>query len=160
MPKDHSHIAIKQNGQQKDYVVLTPEERAKGFVRPVRRTYIHLSCNTPTTMHQDIAETYARDPKFYRGTFCVNCRSHFPLDEFVWQGITTKVGERHMTKSAREQSILLEAAHAIEVNAQAQWESEQNQTTGRVEDHEAAQRIHREFFLAIKLREYSCNAKG
>jgi hypothetical protein len=28
-------------GQQKGYVVLSEEERAKGFVRPVRRSYIH-----------------------------------------------------------------------------------------------------------------------
>lgn len=29
-------------GMQKAYVVMTPEERAKGFVRPVRRTYVHV----------------------------------------------------------------------------------------------------------------------
>src|ERR1035437_2703679 len=70
--------------QQKGYIVLTVGERAKGFVRPVRRTYIHKVCNTETRMSQDIAETYARDPGFYNGTFCVQCRKHFPLDQFVW----------------------------------------------------------------------------
>jgi len=71
-------------GQQKGYVVLTPEERAKGFVRPVRRSYIHNTCGVSTKMSQDIAETYARDPSFYSGTFCSHCRAHFPLDQFVW----------------------------------------------------------------------------
>lgn len=35
-------------GMQKRYVILSAEERAKGFVRPVRRTYRHkrrLCCN-------------------------------------------------------------------------------------------------------------------
>lgn len=72
-------------GQQKDYVVLNEEERAKGFVRPVRRTYIHQKCGTSTKMGQSIAETYARDPKFYGATFCVQCRGHFPVAEFNWE---------------------------------------------------------------------------
>jgi len=33
---------IKENGQQVDYLVLCPEERAKGFVRPLRRSYVHV----------------------------------------------------------------------------------------------------------------------
>jgi hypothetical protein len=28
-------------GQHKDYIVLCPDERAKGFIRPVRNKYIH-----------------------------------------------------------------------------------------------------------------------
>ncbi|RWQ12381.1 hypothetical protein [Mesorhizobium sp.] len=82
-------------GQQKAYVVLADEERAKGFVRPVRRTYTHLKCHSDTTMGQTLAETYARDPHFYSGTFCCACRAHFPVGEdgeFVWQGTQEKVG--------------------------------------------------------------------
>jgi hypothetical protein len=30
-------------------------------------------------MGRAIAETYARDPKFYGGTFCCNCGAHYPL---------------------------------------------------------------------------------
>ena len=37
-------------GQQKGYVVLSAEERAKGFVKPVRRTYRHSACGSTTTM--------------------------------------------------------------------------------------------------------------
>lgn len=86
---------IGPDGMQKEYLVLPDEERAKGFVRPVRRTYRHLTCGTTTTMGQAIAETYARDPHFYGGTFCVNCRGHFPVGEdgeFVWYGTDEKVG--------------------------------------------------------------------
>ncbi len=82
-------------GQQRDYVVLAEEERAKGFVRPVRRSYVHQRCGVETRMSQTIAETYARDPTFYSGTFCVECRAHFPVGadgEFVWSGTNEKVG--------------------------------------------------------------------
>lgn len=127
-------------GQQRSYVVLSDAERAKGFVRPVRRSYRHAGkrpthplrdltaeervgyadegfvkfevypegrtavgrywtqadldsgCGAVTTMSQDIAETYARDPKFYGGTFCVGCKTHLPLEEFRWEGSDEVVG--------------------------------------------------------------------
>lgn len=89
------HRNKKENGQQQDYVVLAEEERAKGFVRPVRRSYIHQKCGGVTQMGQTLAETYARDPKFYSGTFCCHCGSHFPVGEhgeFVWLDTDEKVG--------------------------------------------------------------------
>lgn len=128
-------------GMQKDYVVLCPAERAKGFVRPVRRSYRHVGsrptyalrdltdhekeqyakynyvkfeeypadkspltgkfwtrdelssgCGGITTMGLALAETYARDPSFYGGTFCAHCRTHFALDQFVWEGTDEKLG--------------------------------------------------------------------
>lgn len=88
------HAEIMPNGQQKGYVVLSADERAKGFVRPVRRTYVHEKCGVATTMSQSIAETYARDPYFYSGTFCVGCGAHFPVGEegeFAWDD-GSKVG--------------------------------------------------------------------
>lgn len=78
-PVTDDHRDLKSNGQQKGYVVLSDAERARGFVRPVRRTYVHVKCGAATTMGQSIAETYARDPQFYGGTFCVACGAHFPL---------------------------------------------------------------------------------
>jgi hypothetical protein len=93
-PVTKDHRELKPNGQQKDYVVLSADERARGFVRPVRRTYVHQKCGVATTMGQSIAETYARDPGFYSGTFCVCCGEHFPVGadgEFVWDD-GTKVG--------------------------------------------------------------------
>lgn len=82
------------SGMQKKYLVLSDEERAKGFVRPVRRTYTHEKCGVATTMGDALAETYARDPKFYGATYCVGCKAHFPVGpngEFVWDD-GSKVG--------------------------------------------------------------------
>lgn len=80
------------------YLVLSAEERAKGFLRPVRNSYVHLVCGAVTTMSQAIAETYARDPSFYGGTYCCRCQMHRPVGEhgeFEWdEGIVShdKVG--------------------------------------------------------------------
>lgn len=138
---DDDYRNLKPNGQQEDYLVLCPEERAKGYVRPYRDTYRHVGirpkypvrdltddekarydqfgylvfeaypeseapatgrfwtaaqlksgCGGVTSMSQPIAETYARNPKFYSGTFCVGCGKHFPLEEFVWDGTNEHVG--------------------------------------------------------------------
>lgn len=71
--------------QAEVYLVLSEEERAKGFVRPLRRSYIHQGgCGATTTMGLALCETYARDPKFYGATYCVSCGMHRPLTEFVW----------------------------------------------------------------------------
>ena len=128
-PVTDDHLKINpETGMQKDYVVLTVEERSKGFVRPVRMAYIHVGkppliddnsamdsrykynydrfkypirgdvrpfpggCLTRTEMHRDIAETYARDNTFYSGTYCASCRAHFPLEQFIWEGTTERVG--------------------------------------------------------------------
>lgn len=150
MPVTDDHREIDPStGMQKGYVVLSDEERAKGFVRPVRTAYRHVGqkvcgklvgdpgfklggprsictmkpdhegeciitktvtqpeharamsdhtlggCNTVTTMAQALAETYARDPNFYSGTFCAHCKEHFPVGvegEFVWEGSDERVG--------------------------------------------------------------------
>jgi hypothetical protein len=94
--EDHRQIDP-ATGLQKDYVVLSAEERAKGFVRPVRTTYVHDACVARTTMHRALAETYARDPGFYSGTFCSTCRAHFPVGadgQFRWIEADGSVGER------------------------------------------------------------------
>jgi len=108
---DHREIEP-GTGMQKGYVVLSAEERAKGFVRPVRMTYTHVGkmtemvndtngmvweqriggCGQDTTMGISLAETYARCPSFYGGTYCAFCRTHRPLDEFVWAGTNEQVG--------------------------------------------------------------------
>lgn len=77
---------------QNDVYLVLSEERAKGFVRPVRRTYVHKACGCATTMGQALAETYARDPKFYGSTYCVKCMKHLPVGEFVWDGTNEEVG--------------------------------------------------------------------
>lgn len=142
---DETHKELTPSGMQKDYVVLSEEERKKGFVRPVRRSYWHVGvpvpvlrdlteeekerakggnyakyeeygperapkigkfwtqaeidrigkgCQGMTTMGQALAETYARNPHFYSGTFCAHCGVHYPVGEngeFTWSD-GTRVG--------------------------------------------------------------------
>lgn len=138
---------IGPDGMQKTYLVLSEEERHKGFVRPLRTAYVHVGtpgpknplrdlteeeaerwggygyvkfeqypegsgpsgrfwtqealnkigngCRGVTTMGLALAETYARDPGFYGGTYCAHCRNHFPVGadgEFVWDGTDERVG--------------------------------------------------------------------
>jgi len=89
--------------QAKAYLVMSAEDRAKGFVRPVRINYVHLrgedggdpprvivsmkglvGCGVETRMSREIAETHARDPKFYSHTYCVGCKQHLPVAQFSW----------------------------------------------------------------------------
>lgn len=98
-PNDPGLRKIRPNGQQEVYRVLSEEERAKGFVRPVRRSYMHLKCGVVTTMGLALCETYARDPSFYGGTFCCGCGTHFNLVNpdgtraFTWVEDGSGVGE-------------------------------------------------------------------
>lgn len=117
VPLDYSHAEIRQDGSglQKDYVVLNAQERANGWVRPYREKYVHTgkgahwngpvlikygttangarqACGALTKMSRPIAETYAKDPTFYSGTYCVGCKAHWPLDEFTWDGTCEQVG--------------------------------------------------------------------
>ena len=95
-PIDPDYLTLDPvTGMQKGYVVLSEAERAKGFVRPVRRSYIHEKCGGITTMGEALAETYARQPSFYSGTYCARCHNHFPVGkngQFTWQGTNEKVG--------------------------------------------------------------------
>ena len=75
--------------QHSKYLVLSEEERAKGFVRPVYRAYIHHDpeCGEVTTMGVTLCETYARNPSFYGATYCCGCGMHRPVGkegEFTW----------------------------------------------------------------------------
>lgn len=80
-------------GQHAGYIVLCPDERAKGFVRPYRDAYRHADgCDGVTTMGRALSETYARDPNFYGATFCAHCNRHLPVDEFVWTADGERVG--------------------------------------------------------------------
>lgn len=101
-----------ETGQHEGYIVLCPDERAKGFVRPYRDAYKHAGkltqlvddeeqpthlvrvggCGTVTTMGRALSETYARQPSFYSHTFCVSCNRHLPVSEFVWTADGLQVG--------------------------------------------------------------------
>lgn len=85
--------------QNETYLVLSESERSKGFVRPVRRSYIHAEslggCGAVTHMGAALSETYAREPHFYGATYCVGCHMHRPVGahgEFLWDGTTERMG--------------------------------------------------------------------
>jgi hypothetical protein len=82
-------VDSKPVSQAEVYLVLSEEERAKGFVRPYRDAYKHKDCGTVTTMGRALSETYARDPKFYGSTYCCHCQMHRSVADFTW----TKDGE-------------------------------------------------------------------
>jgi hypothetical protein len=88
-----SHGTDSEQTQQAEvYLVLSKEEIAKGFTRPLRRSYVHKTCGTQTHMGESLCETYARDPKFYGATYCVGCRKHLPVSEFTWAEDGAEVG--------------------------------------------------------------------
>jgi hypothetical protein len=75
--------------QNELYLILSEAERAKGFVRPVFRSYIHHDpeCGVVTRMGIALCETYAANPAFYGSTYCSGCRMHRPVGpegEFTW----------------------------------------------------------------------------
>jgi hypothetical protein len=75
------------------YLILSAEERTRGFVRPLRRAYRHVvNCGGVTTMGIALCETYARDPRFYSHTYCAVCQRHRLVEEFVWVEDNTEVG--------------------------------------------------------------------
>lgn len=64
-PVTPDHRELKPNGQQKGYVVLSEEERAKGFVRPVRRTYIHTGIRPKYPLRDLTPEEHERYDQFH-----------------------------------------------------------------------------------------------
>lgn len=97
-----------ETGMQHCYLVL-PDGQRKELVLPVRRSYKHLTCGTVTSMGQALSETYAANPHFYSGTYCVACKGHYPVGksgEFVWvncdrEGEGTLVGTVNQRPAAR-----------------------------------------------------------
>lgn len=96
-PNDPNLWITRPDGQHESYLVLSEEERAKGFVCPVRTSYRHVKCGGVTRMGPALCETYARNPKFYGATFCCVCRDHYPLQtadgpQFLWEPDGVPVG--------------------------------------------------------------------
>lgn len=71
---------------------MTDEERAKGYVRPLRFTYVHTTCGSETVMTKGSAELWAKQPGRQPETFCGRCHADFPAAQFVWIGSTERVG--------------------------------------------------------------------
>lgn len=76
-PVTPGHTELKENGQQKGYVVLSEEERRKGFVRPVRHTYTHVGIAGPAHPLRDLTD---EEKKQYAGLGYVKFEA-FPESE-------------------------------------------------------------------------------
>ena len=78
-----------------DYYEEYPESEAPALGRYYTEKQL-AGCGSVTEMAVSLAETYARDPSFYGGTFCSNCGAHYPVGaggEFVWaDGSGERVG--------------------------------------------------------------------
>ena len=118
VPEDGSHKRLRPDGLQQDYIVLTPEERAKGYKKPVRRSYVHSTCGTLTTMHSALAETYAREPYFYSGTYCTGCGAHFDLDQFSWEPDGEPMDPRKQEDWAKDQERVRQNRETLAKHAQ------------------------------------------
>ena len=134
VPEDYSHTRDRGDGQQVGYVVLSDEERAKGWVKPYRDSYVHEKCGTLTKMGRSLSETYARDPRFYSGTFCVGCGAHFTLDQFHWadgepmdpdlqEGWRDAEFKRQREESRKAQALLEATERAELARLKAKYES-------------------------------------
>ena len=83
-PDDPAVFEIGPSGQYRDYLVLTEEERALEFLRPLRTSYTHTVCEALTQMVKEIAETFAREPGFYSTMYCRSCKAMVPVGELRW----------------------------------------------------------------------------
>lgn len=88
-PRLSRGVDTEPQAQNEMYLILSEDERAKGLVRPLYRSYVHHDpeCGAVTSMGQALCETYARDPSFYGATYCCRCRMHRPVGkegEFTW----------------------------------------------------------------------------
>lgn len=60
-PVTNDHWDLKKGGQQKGYMVLSEAERVKGYVRPVRVSYIHVGLPWPRYPLRDLTENEKDD---------------------------------------------------------------------------------------------------
>jgi hypothetical protein len=93
----------KEDGQHENYPVNTEGE----YVAPIRRTYVHRKCGVATKVSMNIAETYAKNPRYYSHTFCVGCKEHMPINQFEWEdGVTLgEIGVAYPRETTRIEEL-------------------------------------------------------
>lgn len=66
--------------------VLTEQEQAAGFVRPLRTSVVHRFCGRPSAMGDGQAEDLARNPRDsqWSTAWCGICGRRLPLEQFTW----------------------------------------------------------------------------
>lgn len=75
---------LKTNGQHTSYWILSDEERAKGFVRPVRRSYRHVGRRHPATLRDLTEEEKARYAEFKYAAFEAYPEERLPVTGRFW----------------------------------------------------------------------------
>jgi hypothetical protein len=63
---------------------LTPEEKAAGFIRPMRTRVKHKFCGTTSILRTVDALDMARDPTSWSTCWCMVCGRRLPADQFEW----------------------------------------------------------------------------
>lgn len=71
---------------------LTKAEIQWGCVRPVRRFYVHTTCQTSNTFDEETAVQIAKTPDQYKKVWCITCKRYRNVAEYVWAGSTERVG--------------------------------------------------------------------
>jgi hypothetical protein len=74
----------KPTGQAEVYLVLSEAERAKGFIRPVRRTYIHVGLKHKHPLRDLTIEEHERYDKFLYIKFEEYPESESPVTGRFW----------------------------------------------------------------------------
>lgn len=79
------------------YEPYPPGSRGSASGRFWTQAQLDSGCGQITTMARPLAETYARDPGFYGGTYCTGCGDHFRVGErgeFTWLEMDGRNGPR------------------------------------------------------------------
>jgi len=111
---DHREIDPR-TGQQKAYVVLSEDERAKGFVRPVRRSYRHVGPPAPSGLRDLTADEHERYDQFGYAKFEEYGPDRSPITGKFWTqaelkriggcGVVTTMGQALAETYARDPSF-------------------------------------------------------
>lgn len=83
-PTEARNSKILPSGQQEKYVVLSDEERAKGFVRPVRRSYKHVGIAGPRYPIRDLTDEEKQGPDVGYVKFETYPQDELPLTGRFW----------------------------------------------------------------------------
>jgi hypothetical protein len=75
-----------------EYPKGSPERDRALVGRMWTQAQLDSGCDAVTTLEPAKSETHAKDPGFYAAAFCENCRAHFDVGEFVWEGTDERVG--------------------------------------------------------------------
>jgi hypothetical protein len=105
---DHREINP-QTGQQKDYVVLAEEERAKGFVRPLRCSYIHRGIVSPEGLRDLTGDEKAKYANFNYVKYQAYPSSANPVVGRFW---TQEQLDRHGCNSITTMSLPIAETYA------------------------------------------------